>query len=158
MPVICLAANRPDVLVVRTILYDLLIPMIVSKRTVLPHRNKIAFILTILMIPLMGISTLFTAFALYQYLLNTLSPSIAALLTGLLGLMLTLIVGILVWHLSYKSQTAAPVPYMELGKNVQFILKTVCDELEEPVRQNPKMAVAIAVLAGFLSVNDHFKS
>ncbi len=107
---------------------------------------------------LLGIMSLVTLFiAEYLYLITLYSAPLAALGVACTVLSLALLVSA-AGMISMSSKRRRPARHMmaaqpqpDIAKTVSALIDSIAEELEEPIRENPKTAVAIAGLAGFLA-------
>lgn len=115
----------------------------------------IAFMLCGIVLGFMSVVTLFIAE--YLYLITLYSAPLAALGVACTALVLMLLCGGLgMLFMSDKRgrrarHTAPTQAQPDIAKTVSALIDSIAEELEEPIRENPKTAVAIAGLAGFLT-------
>jgi len=96
----------------------------------------------------------FLFYAEYAFVTTSYTPEIAALavtLTAWAAGLLSAIVGISIVNnnRNRRSHHAGPAP--DIAKTVTALIDSIAEELEDPIRDNPKTAVMIASLAGFLA-------
>lgn len=97
----------------------------------------------------------FLSFTAYIYLATIYVHHIAGLIVAGSALAVALIAAsISILYMSrraqrYMTQSAGPQP--DIAKTVTALIDSIAEELEEPIRENPKTAIMIASLAGFLA-------
>ncbi len=118
--------------------------------------SGIAFMLGGAVLGLMTLAILFVAE--YLYLVTLYSAPMAALGVACTAMALTLLsLGtgmILMAGKRHKGRHAPASPQPDIAKTVSALIDSITEELEDPIRENPKTAVAIASLAGFIA-GDH---
>ncbi|HEY0901995.1 MAG TPA: hypothetical protein VGD95_07720 [Micavibrio sp.] len=91
----------------------------------------------------------------YLYLVQIYMAPYAALIVAATSLALTLLTWGAGKMISYNKNNPSydemPSPPPDIAKTVSALIDSIAEELEEPIRDNPKTAVAIAGLAGFLA-------
>lgn len=96
----------------------------------------------------------FLAIAWNNYLLSAYSAPVAAAVTGGSVLLLALVIsGCGYWILRRRKSAGNLIPAKEkeVEDMIDLVLDSMLSELEEPIRQNPKTAMAIAGLAGLVA-------
>lgn len=118
--------------------------------------TAIALTMCSVLLAFMTLSVLFIAE--YLYLVQIYTPYAAALIVAGTSLALTLVAwgaGKIISHKNnnhdarYERDRNSSQP--DIAKTVSALIDSIAEELEEPIRDNPKTAVAIAGLAGFLA-------
>ena len=116
----------------------------------------IALIMCGVVLGVMSVVTLFVAE--YLYLVTLYTAPLAALGVACTALALSLLTcagGMLVMSSKRSRRRARHVPQAQaqpdIAKTVSALIDSIAEELEDPIRENPKTAVAIAGLAGFLA-------
>ena len=91
----------------------------------------------------------------YVWLLSVFTPAIAAFCVGgsafTLALALTLVGDLISSGKSKRSSRTESAPSVDLPKLVSDTINSLSEELEEPIRDNPKTALMLASLAGFVA-------
>lgn len=115
----------------------------------------IAFMMCGVVLGVMSVAILFIAE--YLYLTTLYSAPLAALGVACTALALTLLscaTGMLIMS-DKRNRRARFVSQAQsqpdIAKTVSALIDSIAEELEDPIRDNPKIAVAIAGLAGFLA-------
>lgn len=97
----------------------------------------------------------FALFAEFSYLSKTYTTDVAALgvaCTALAIALLSAAVGMLMMSRRQVRRPAHHVgPQPDIAKTITGMIDSLAEELEEPIRDNPKTAIMIASLAGFLA-------
>lgn len=115
----------------------------------------IAFIICGVLLGLMSAVTLFIAE--YLYLITMYSAPLAALGVACTALALSLLscAGGMLFMSAKRERRVRHAAHAQtqpdIAKTVSALIDSIAEELEEPIRENPKTAVAIAGLAGFLT-------
>jgi hypothetical protein len=100
---------------------------------------------------LMCVGLIFGLYAENLWLDTKYAPEIAALATGGSAIILALIflsIGKSIGN-SKKSQFANSSP--DISNTIKQVIEAIGEELEEPIRDNPKTAIALASLVGFVA-------
>lgn len=131
-------------------------------RPLLPHLNTKGIILSALAAVMVLLAAIFALISLFIYLQIYFAPVYAALIVAA-GLALVAICLALVGkgsikrhgYVTYYRAASNSSPVSDLAKTVKDMIEGVTTELEEPIRQNPKTAIALASLAGYLAGDIH---
>ncbi len=118
-----------------------------------PRINKTAWALRGVSVLLAGAGIIFLVMALNQYLETIYAPGMAALASAVLVLAGALMVEMLRSLLQHKTDTPSFAEQDNLKNNLHDLIQTISNELEDPVKENPKTAVILAALAGFFMAN-----
>lgn len=106
------------------------------------------YVIAIIVISVIGIAFLLAG--LYLYLVTIMQPFQVCLIMGavILGLALAILASriFVVWMLQRKLRNSLKAVYAD----IKDILEDVSDQVEKPITENPKLALVIALLAGFL--------
>ncbi len=87
----------------------------------------------------------------YDWLVTHYDLQTARLVIGALILSLGIIIAAVVYGVYDKKRRQLQNYYGMLKDNIHSALEVVGEELEEPIRENPKTAVMIASLAGYIA-------
>jgi uncharacterized membrane protein YbhN (UPF0104 family) len=98
-----------------------------------------------------GLGILFLALALYQYIESLYAPDIAALISSTIVFAAAILAVLLSEFLVSKKGPVNKSAEEELSENIHVLITEVFNELEDPIRENPKISVAVAALAGMLA-------
>lgn len=106
------------------------------------------------LLTVMGVG--FLLFAEYAYLTAIYSPELAAVgvaCTAMAVSLLSAATGMIV--MDKRASRAKRLPSMgpqpDIAKTITGLIDSLAEELEDPIRENPKTAIMIASLAGFLA-------
>lgn len=134
---------------------DLIVEAVVGGKALLPHINKAewALLATSALFAVTGV--FFLALSLNRYFENIYAPDKAALVSAVVVFTGALLAMMLRALLRLRKESNIESSRKEIRDNIHVLIRDVCTELEDPVRENPKTAVAVAALAGFLAVNNH---
>jgi hypothetical protein len=122
---------------------NLIISLIRQK--IVPRRSVADWAFLILAIVLASNGILMLVLALDHFLEKRITPDLAALATGALVIILSTVIGTVAWKRSKRDIQKIPA---ELERNVRVFVRAFGNTLEEPIRENPKMMVMLAALAG----------
>lgn len=133
-------------------------------RPVLPRLNAkgIALVACSAILGLLGLG--FTLFAGFIYLQNFVEPEFAALIVAGIIFFFAAIIGLMgrksivgYGYVTYRrsSSPSSSSPVADIAQTVKNLIEGVTTELEEPIRDNPKTAIALASLAGYLAGDFH---
>jgi hypothetical protein len=123
---------------------ELIVTAILDEKLFLPRRSGAERAFFALSALLAGIGAVFMALALDKYLEEVYSPGTAALLCGAAGLVLSLAAALL-------ARRRAPPARAASEDDIRVLVEALASDLEQPVRENPKTAMAIAAAAGFFA-------
>lgn len=121
----------------------------------LPRINPLGifFLWFAAMLTLMGVG--FVLFAEYAYLIATYSAEVAALGVACSAMAISLLSAatgmILMGKRSARRMPASTGMPPDIAKTLTGLIDSLAEELEDPIRENPKTAIMIASLAGFLA-------
>jgi len=97
------------------------------------------------------IGIFFLTLALFQSLESLYTPYIAAFISALIAFAVAATaIASREFILSKNASTYASVQD-SFKENIHVVIRDICNELEEPIRENPITSVAIAALAGLLA-------
>ncbi len=129
---------------------DLLLNVIIGEKILPPPRSRWDWGLTALSVLLGGVAVVLCIIGLVRFFEGRYSPDAAALLSAAI-LFAASLSALGAAHLFKKSKARnIDAAQRDAGKNIQALIDGISAELDEPVRENPKTAVALAALAGFL--------
>lgn len=101
---------------------------------------------------LLGCTGIFLSIlGLERFLEGRYAPDISALLSAAVVFAVAFIAAMTGHYLGRRKASALAAGRNEIGKNIRAVIGDICDELDEPVRENPKTAVLLAAFAGFLT-------
>jgi hypothetical protein len=136
----------PDISpVIEALVTSMLERSVVSSRTAKTERVLLVFAALCA-----GTGVFFLALALYQYLESLFAPPVAALASAA-AVFATAVLAVLLREYIGKKAPAHKPARDEFSENIHALITSLYHELEEPIRENPKMSVAIAALAGLFA-------
>lgn len=130
---------------------ELLVATIISEKVLLPRKTKMDWALMALSILLGCMGIILSALALNLLLGESYSPGEAALISAAVIFIAALLVTAARYRFCQKKASNVSTARHEIEKNIRNLLEDICGELDGPVRENPKTAVALAALAGFIT-------
>jgi hypothetical protein len=138
---------------IAAVVEELLVATILSEKVLLPRKSKTDWTLLFLS-GLLGAAGVFLAVLGFDRFLETIYPEdVAALIAAGVVLLLALLLGCAGGYFRRRKLSILHAARGELRGNFRGLIEDVCKELDGPVRDNPKMAVLLAGLAGFLAAN-----
>ena len=140
------------------IIEELLVATIINDKILFPVQNRTNWFWTAFSVFLgcIGIVLLIVGFD--WFLEERYPPHVAALASAGLAFVIALIAAAVAYYYRHKKISMQKTIRQELGKNIQSLMGDICGEIDEPVRENPKTAVALAALAGFFIAHSRLKS
>jgi hypothetical protein len=114
-------------------------------------RDKFGWGFATLSIFLFCLGSGFLIYAAYLWLQSNYSPEMASLLTGTVSLLLAAIFVTAASIAQSYRRFRLKKMRQEIGATLHAALEMLEDELSDPVRNNPKTAVLMASVAGFLT-------
>lgn len=99
------------------------------------------------------IALVYFSIAGYAYLNDIYSDTAAAAIVGAILIALSGVIAV-TGYLSYKGKFQKPAPKNDgLLGSIESTLQSVLGGLEEPIKDNPKLAMMVAALAGFAAAD-----
>lgn len=92
----------------------------------------------------------FLIYGAHIWLAQTYAPDVAALATGGLSLALALVVGVGAYALRRWRRAGFTKKRGEIVKSLEDAVSSLDDQFGGPIRENPKTAVLLATIAGFV--------
>ena len=138
----------PDITpVIKTIVAGLL----AGGRPQMTSASKMEWALLAFIVLCVSVDVFLLAFALYQYL-TSLFPAPAAALICAAAFLAAALLAVLLRKLITSEKTRGPTSAEdELKEKIHILIAGLFNELEEPIRENPKTSMAVAALAGLLT-------
>jgi hypothetical protein len=136
---------------ITSVIEALITSTFVNKQIFMLRANKTEWVLLAFCTLCAGAGIFFLVLALYQYLGGLYAPYLAALISSALVFATALVTVMLKTALHYKKPPNPQSAQDEFSENIHALIKDICRELEDPVRENPKTSVAIAAIAGLLA-------
>lgn len=123
---------------------------LVGKKLLSQRRSRMDKIFTAIAILLFGVGIFLSILGLARFLETLYRPDIAAIFTALI-VFITAFFIILLKHLRNTCEKEnLERAGNDIEKNLRKLVEAFYEELNEPIRDNPKMALLISALAGFL--------
>jgi len=130
---------------------ELLVAVILSEKVLLPRKSRTDRIFTALS-ALLGCAGVFLALLGLERFLETKYPEDAAALIGAgVVLLAALLIAAASSYCRRRKNSLLQAARNELRGNFRGLLDDISGELEGPVQENPKTAVLLAALAGFIT-------
>lgn len=126
---------------------------VVSGRAMMPHMNKAEWLLLGISAFFGAAGIFFLALSLNRYLERIYTPDKAALASAGVVFAGSFLAVLLRTILKSRKESKLEESRKEIRDNIHVLVRDVYSELEDPIRENPKTAVAVAAIAGFLAVN-----
>lgn len=134
---------------IAAIIEELVMAAVLSQKKSLPRKSKADWALMALSV-LLGCAGIFMSMlALERFFEKQYPLDLAALLTAAVILTVAALMALAAYCCRHR-KPPVPRPH-ELESSLHTLLESVCVELETPIRENPKAAVLIAAIAGFIT-------
>jgi len=136
---------------IAVVIEELLMATVLAKKTSLPSKSKMDWAFMALSI-LLGCTGLFLSILALERFFEARYPlDIAALSSAAIVLTIAALIAAVTYHCRHRKPPASSADRHELESNLHVLLESICAELESPVRENPKTAVLLAAIAGFIT-------
>jgi len=100
-----------------------------------------------------GVGIAFLGYSEFLFLQEFYSPEFASLLTAFTALTLSGILGWTGYH-TFKREKSRPHSHNnEIISAIHSFIEDIAEDLEDPIRENPKVAVLLASIAGFVAAD-----
>jgi|GEM_PF-4286857 len=130
-----------------TVVEEILITRIISRKEFFPRKVMMDLGLNTLSIMMFLAGIFFLITSLNQYLNSLYSDNIASLI---LSVILLSIAFFIIFFVNFKKHEKAPND--ELSRSDLYtLIETICNEFEEPIKNNPKLSMTITMIAGFIA-------
>lgn len=129
---------------------------VMSGASPVSHKSKAGLGLFILAGFLFCVGLCFMMFGLYALLAQSYEAPIAAAVTGGVCMMIALVIVLGVILMFQIQRTKAARYQKEAMANIHQLFETVDEELKEKIEENPKAALALASVAGFVAAKKFF--
>lgn len=134
--------------ILSTIVKTVVIERLVAGAVPIRESDKVGMALMVLSGFMALFAVLFFLIAGYNVLLSEYSTQMAAAIMGGIILALSAILGLSAYGLFRYRQKRFKHMQRAVTSNIQSFIDSISDEFDEPVRNNPKTAVALASLLG----------
>lgn len=101
-----------------------------------------------------GVGLGFLSYSEFLFLQTHYTPDLAAFLTALTALAISVALGFGGYHALKKRKSRAQHLDKELIESIHSLIENITNDIEDPIRENPAMAVLLASVAGFIA-GDH---
>jgi hypothetical protein len=137
---------------IAAVIEELVLATVMNGKVLLPPpKTGIYWQLMGIALLLAGVAFFLLVLALERFFENLYPPDIAALATAGVVIGLAGVVAIAAYFIRRQQMAVAETRKRQMGNNIQTLVSDIFTELDEPVRENPKTAMAVAALAGFLA-------
>jgi len=136
---------------IAAIIEELVMAAVLSQKTSLPRKSKMDWAFMALSV-LLGCAGIFLSILALERFFEARYPlDIAALFSAAIILTIAALIAVTAYHCRHRKPPASGTDRQELESSLHALLESVCVELESPVRENPKAAVLLAAIAGFVT-------
>jgi len=137
---------------IAVVIEELLMATVLAKKTSLPSKSKMDWAFMALSILLGCAGVFLSVLALDRFFEARYPLDIAALSSAAIVLTVAALIAATTYHCRHRKPPASSsADRHELESNLHVLLESICAELESPVRENPKTAVLLAAVAGFIT-------
>lgn len=130
---------------------NLLIDRILSDDSPFSGKSKARLGLSTLAGLLLAVALGFFIYASYIWMTSNYPPETAAIMAGGLTLLTSCICSLSAYAIAHYKRTRIKQMKQDMTKTMQNALEMADDELSQPIKDNPKTAILIASLAGFIA-------
>lgn len=135
---------------------QMIVKSLLSNQFPLTGRSKLGIGLYALSAALCLVSLGFFLYAGNVWLRMSYDPEVAAALTGaMIACLAALIAGVSYLCLNYRKRKIADIKN-EVTKTVHDIMAIASEDIAEPIKENPKSSVILAVMAGYVAGKKYF--
>jgi len=136
---------------IAAIIEELVMAAVLSPKMPHPRKSKMDWAFMALSI-LLGCAGIFLSILSLERFFEARYPlDIAALSSAAIVLTIAALIAVVTYHCRRRKPPASTTDRQELESRLHTLLESVCVELESPIRENPKTAVLIAAIAGFIT-------
>jgi len=136
---------------IAAVIEELIMAAVLSPKISLPRKSKMDWAFMALSI-LLGCAGIFLSILALERFFEAQYPlDMAALLSAGVVLSVAALIALATYHCRHRKPPAASTDRQELESSLHTLLESICMELETPVRENPKTAVLLAAIAGFVA-------
>ena len=136
---------------IAAVIEELVIAAVLSQKASLPRKSKTDWAFMALSVLLGCAGVFMSILALERFFEKQYPLDLAALLTAAVILAVAMLIAVAAHWRRHRKPPASTVDRHELESSLHALLESVCAELETPVRENPKTAVLLAAIAGFIT-------
>ena len=135
---------------IATVIEELVMATVLSPKAPLSRKNKMDWAFMALSVLLGCTGLFFLILSLERFFEERYPLDLAALFSGGVVLAVAALIGLVAYNHQHKKQLTASNAH-ELEGSLHALLKNIYTELEIPIQENPKMAVLVATIAGFIT-------
>jgi uncharacterized membrane protein YbhN (UPF0104 family) len=134
---------------------EVLLASLLSEKVLTSGRTRTESALCVVS-AILGIAALFfLSLAVFRHLESLYEPDVSALAAAGLALAAAAVVGLSAKAIKRERRTRVGAATAELRNNITAIIGDVAQELEGPVTENPKLAMVVALIAGYFLADHH---
>lgn len=122
----------------------------------LPRKSTMEWIFKSLSIMLGGAGVFLSVLALTLFFESRYAADTAALASAAVVFFVAYLATLVSYHYRQQRVSGLNAARAEVGKSIHSLIQGICDELDEPVRENPKTAMLLASLAGYLTARYNY--
>ncbi|MDP2206793.1 MAG: hypothetical protein Q8K65_10865 [Alphaproteobacteria bacterium] len=126
---------------------------LIGKGLLSRRKSRVDEVLTVLSILLCGAGIVLCILALERFLATLYRPDIAAILTAAAVFSIALLAVLVKQVRNTYGRHAVKNAGSDIEKSLRGMVEPVLQEINEPIRDNPKMAMLIAAIAGFAAIH-----
>ena len=138
---------------IAAVIEELVMAAVLSPKTSLPRKSKADWAFMALSVLLGSAGVFMSIVALERFFEKQYPLDLAALLTAAIVFALAAIIALTTYLCRRKKPQASSTERQELESHLHLLLESIIAELEHPVRENPKTAVILAAIAGFITAH-----
>jgi hypothetical protein len=138
---------------ITNVIEELLVALIIDEKLLRPRKNKMDWALIALSVLLGGAGVFLLVISLERFLETLYSPDVSALISAAIILVAAALTALVAYRLKRPHTSQFSTLRHNVSQNIHTIIKIVCNELTDPVKKNPKTALLLAALAGFLATH-----
>jgi hypothetical protein len=136
---------------IAVVIEELLMATVLAKKTSLPRKSKTDWALMALSVLLGCAGVFLSILALERFFEERYPLDVASLLSAVIVLAVAASIALATQHCRHRKPPVSNTNQQELESSLHALLESICVELESPVRENPKTAVLLAAIAGFVT-------
>lgn len=134
---------------------DLLVAAMIGEKT-LPRKSTTEWAFRGLSVLLGGAGVFLSVLALTRFFDMRYAADMAALISAVAVFLAAFLAASISRRYRREKTSGLNAARDELGKNIHSLIQGICSELDEPIRENPKTAMLLASLAGFLTARHNY--
>ncbi len=136
---------------IAAVIEELVMAAVLSPKMPLPRKSRMDWAFMALSI-LLGCAGIFLSILSLERFFEARYPlDIAALSSAAIVLTIAALIAAATYHCLRRKPPASTADRQALESSLHALLESICVEFETPVRENPKTAVLLAAIAGFVT-------